>query len=1272
MRKRTSARLASALGTLGLLLLAASSLRAQIDTGSILGTISDQSGAVIPGAKVSLTNEGTTLTIVTSSKGDGTYIFTPVKIGTYTVAAEAPGFQKVTQIHLTLNIDQQLVVNLTLQPGQVTQTIEVTAAPALLQTQTAAVGQVVGSKSVNDLPLNGRNFTFLAQVVAGVNTPQADTRGNAATGAFSANGLRPAQNNYLLDGIDNNSDTVDFLNGTNFIVLPPVDAIQEFKVQTNNYSAQYGRSGAAILNATIKSGTNNLHGDFFEFFRNDVLDAADFFENAGNIKKGEFRLNQFGATIGGPIVIPHVFNGRNKLFFFGDYEGLRRRQGGVFTTSVPTSLERTSGYTNLGELITGQTGSGTHTDPLGRTVPYGTVFDPATTRAVTQGVMDPVTGLIATSTGYVRDPFYTGGSVAGIKDFTSYCATATTCMLNQIPAGRLDANAIKLLNLYPLATSSSLFSNFTASPPLRERRDAFDTRVDYNQSDKNQIFARFSYVNDPQYIPGPFGGIPDGGAFQQGDQSAASIQAALSWTHTFSPSVINEARIGENRLGTHRFGPVATRFGLPVQYGIQGMDALQCCSNGGLPAFGISGLNTLGSNAFLPSDEVSQTTQVTDNFTKIYGSHTFKAGLEYQHVKYSTLQPPWSHGEFDYYGNYTDIPQGSTDNTGPAQFVLLPCPGLTNSPTPAPTGCPSVPNAVPNVGGSSEVFTSNISLTDDGKNYWGTYFEDDWKVNSKLTLNLGVRWDWFGQTFEHFGAQANWVPGAPGTGGGAEGTGAQYLIPAHRNTGLSTSFTTLMAQDGMTIVSSNNRGLGDSQKTNFSPRIGFAYQFNPKLVMRGGYGIFYGGFENRGFSPNIGENYPFQFNFSYGVPNEHTPITVPGASAPGCTTAYTFELGFTCTPLQTTLVNASGLSLRGIQFNYKTPYTQGYNLMFQYELTPSMTLSLGYVGNVVSHLEVFPGANEVSQILPPGTCLEAPTCPPQTVSYVPFPDFGTGGSYAATEGNSHYNSLQMSVEKRYAEGLNLLGTYTYSGCRSDSGDLLNGGSIGYRAPYIPGFGIQGDYGNCDFLIRNVFHLSGGYELPLGKGKRYASGVTGFANQLVSGWSTQWIVTLEGGQPMTLSCNTTPAPGTSCNDMIIPGVDPHGSGAPDHFLNAAAFTQPCVPGTSPPAPARCVPGITGIGLLGGASSQTTGPGIGRLDLSFFKNFQLSERWRMEFRSEFFNILNHPTFNAPGFGGNGVVAIAGSTDYTNSNFGKVGSSRFPFNDPRQIQFALKVYF
>src|SRR5712692_466261 len=335
------------LATLVVLLFSAAPLRAQVDAGTILGTVSDASGGSVRGATVTLTNEGTNASLSATTGSDGTYKFTPVKIGTYKLTATLQGFTTVAQKNVTVNVGQDVVVDFSLKPGSVSETVEVVSSIPVLETQDASVGQVVDQRNVDRLPLNGRNFTFLAQLAAGVNTPQADTRGNAASGAFSANGLRPAQNNYLLDGIDNNSDTVDFLNGTNYVVLPPVDAVEEFKVQTSDFSAEFGRSGAAVLNATIKSGTNELHGAAWEFFRNDKLDAADFFENAGRRPKGALRQNQFGFTAGGPVVIPKVFNGRNKLFFFAGYEGIQQSGPDVWTLTVPTEAERRGDFSAL-------------------------------------------------------------------------------------------------------------------------------------------------------------------------------------------------------------------------------------------------------------------------------------------------------------------------------------------------------------------------------------------------------------------------------------------------------------------------------------------------------------------------------------------------------------------------------------------------------------------------------------------------------------------------------------------------------------------------------------------------------------------------------------------------------------------------------------------------------------------------------------------------------------------------------------------------------------
>jgi hypothetical protein len=489
-------------------------------------------------------------------------------------------------------------------------------------------------------------------------------------------------------------------------------------------------------------------------------------------------------------------------------------------------------------------------------------------------------------------------------------------------------------------------------------------------------------------------------------------------------------------------------------------------------------------------------------------------------------------------------------------------------------------------------------------------------------------------------------------------------IPTKRqNDVVSPSFLDLTAQDFIAIKYTNNESLGVSQKTNFGPRIGFAYQWTPKLVMRGGFGLFYNGFENRGYSPNIGENYPFQFGFNIAAQNDQTPInqaTYSSFAGTGCADFFVFESGFSCTPLDTALVGASGLALEGIQYKYQTPYTEGWNLTLQYEITPATTVSLGYVGNSAHHIESFPGSNNVNTIIPPsGTRV------------IDYPDFSRGQSYAATEGSSYYHSLQLQVERHLAKGLYFLANDTFSRTRSDAGDLLNGG-VGeqYRCPTMPGCGIQFDYRDANFDIRNVFHFSGGWELPFGPGKPFAANAKGVEKQIVDGWSMQWILTAEGGQPVTINCPTGTTNGLNCTALLLPGNRYTGKEAPNGMWNAATFTQPCNPDT-PGEPAGCV-SLTGLGLLGGAPTQVRAPGITRLDYSLFKDFQISERFRMQFRGEFFNILNHPTFMPPGLSGNGVIALPGSTNFTSSNFGKSGATRFPFQDSRQIQFALKLYF
>jgi hypothetical protein len=1206
-------KLASIFAFVALGLVAPGKVFAQVDTGSIAGTVKDSSGGVIPGAKVTVTSESTGLSLSTTSGSVGEYIFSPLRIGRYSVSAEIKGFQKVQQNSVTVDVQQRVIVDFALAPGQTTQTVMVTAEPPTLQTQDASVGQVIGERSVDALPLNGRNFTFLAQLSAGVTQGQQDTRGLGASGSFAANGLRPAQNNYLLDGIDNNVELVDFLNGTHFVVRPAVDAIQEFKIQTNSFSAEFGRSAGATLNATIKSGTNHVHGSLWEFVRNDKFDAANFFENSGGIRKGKYRQNQFGGSIGGPVFIPHVYNGKDKTFFFFDYEATRIRQAIPYFSTVPTALERSSGYTDLSELLTQ---GGTQTDVLGRTTPLGQVFDPSTTRAVACGVPDTVSGLTApcpagtavgTQIGFVREPFKG----------------------NILPASRLDPNAIALLNLFPAPNNSQLFTNFASNPAFRLDAKQFDVRGDQNFSDKDQAFVRVSYSDAPEFIPGPFSGIADGGSFSAGDQTATSWNIALSETHAFSSFLVNEARLGVNRIATTRVQPFSSDLSnIPGRFGIQAVP--QVPFNGGLGTIFITGLNTLGSNQFLPSVETSLTTQYMDNLTKVWGKHAMKVGFEHQHLRFTILQPPSGRGAWSFSGVYTEVPSTGGGNTGLAQMLLTPIKG-------------TVPGAFDFVGGSDQVQASNYANTDMGRNYDAAYIQDDWKVNPKLTLNLGLRWEYFGQIVERYGASTNFQPASPSAP-------AQFLLTRKRcNVPFSADFKSAAMTDKINIVCSGNPGLGESQKANFGPRIGIAYQVTPRFVVRAGAGLFYGGFENSVIGTYF--DFPFQFNLVFPSLAPNLPVTFSNGAI------GTLETGLSAvTPITSAAAEPAGAGLVGQDFHLKTPYTQSYNLTLQYQLSPSQTIQAAYVGNGVRHLGVYINPNSPNQILPPGL---------NSFAFSPYPDFPTSFTYSSFAGNSYYHSLQLNFERKFSAGLQALANFTWSKCRTDAVDVLNETALSYRAPLLPGFGIRGDYGLCDFDINKVFHFSGGYELPFGAGKPFLANAGKVVDGILGGWKANWILTLQDGQPFTVHCVNQTTSGFGCNALLVPGQDiyagPHNV---NQWLNPAAFASP---------PVATTIGQSDRSVLGGAATQFDGPGFHRLDFSLFKNFRTSESTHLEFRSEFFNLTNHPNFSAPGFSGNGVVAAPGSLDYTSPlTFGKIASTRDGENDQREIQFALKFYF
>ncbi len=1162
---------------------------------------------MVPVAKVALANEGTGLSTSTVTGADGSYTFAPVKIGTYTVAVEMTGFQRTTHLHVQVDIQQHVVVDFVLAPGMVTQTIEVLAPPPLLQTQSAAVGQVVGSRQINDLPLNGRNYVFLAQLSAGVSVAQEDDRGLDASGWFSANGTQPPQNNMMLDGIDNNNNQPDQVGGTPFALRPPIDAVQEFKIQTSNYSAEFGRGGGAVLNATLKNGTNQFHGDMWEFVRNDKFDAADFFENAGNVKKGKFRQNQFGLTFGGPVIVPKLYNGKNKTFFFGDYEGTRIRHALPTLTTVPTLAERNSGWTDFSDLIAGQSESGmTPPDLSGRSVPIGTVFDPATTRTVTAGQVDPVTRLVATGTGYVRDPF--PGNI--------------------IPVGRLDASAVKLMNLYPLPTAPGLFNNFTTNPAAINDSNNFDVRVDQIFGERDQMFTRASYIHNPIFNPSPLPGIADGASgFTVGRTLAVS--GVLSETHSFSSTAILESRLGFTRVATIFGHSDQDSFGIPASFGIQGIPQIK--DNGGLPTFNIGGLNQLGTRGFSPTYKNSNVWDYKENVTKIKGPHIVKFGFEYQNVFVPYLVPPRPRGQFNFSGDYTSIPGVNLGSTGRAQVVLKPIPS-------------TVPNGIDNVGGANFVGASTRSQGIIVRNYYGAYVQDEWKVNRKLTLNFGVRYEYYSPYGNRYDAQAMFIPGPPFGG-------AQYLYPTTRinDPTLGSAFIQTLQKDGIALIYAKPRDVeGYPRMDNFGPRIGFAYQLTPKLVVRSGYGIFFGGLAYSSGLDHLGtNNYPFLFNFSFPAPDPAHPIRPDNSLG-------LIENGLLYAPISAANVTlAQGFNSIAREYRPPTAYTQGTNLSVQYQLTPNQTLQLGYVGSFGRHLDIAAGANNVSQVLPP---LLNP------LNFAPFPDFALGFTYTTSQANSYYNSLQFTYERHFSKGLNMLADYTWGKCRSDAYDMLESITF-YRAPGIPGFGVKGDYGLCDYDIRKVAHFSGGYELPFGKGKHFLPDARGVANAILGGWATNFILTLQDGQPFTIPCTIATAAGVGCDALLVPGQNPiGGKHNVDQWLNPAAFANP---------PIATSVGQSDLSPLGGAATQVVGPGFHRLDFSLFKAFQTSESTRLEFRAEFFNLTNHPNFSSPGL--QGIFYGAPVLDFTNpSLFGKVTATRDSPNDPREIQFALKFYF
>jgi hypothetical protein len=1181
------------IGTAALWMLLAIALpcAAQTDQGAITGIVQDASGALIPNAHVTVTNIDTGLALETKSNNSGIFVFSPLKIGNYTVTASSPGFQTVTRQNLHLDAQQRLSVNLSLPAGAVSQTVEVTSDAPVLQTQDAAVGQVISTKEINDTPLNGRNWVYIAQLTAGVAPPFGNTRGSGS-GDFVANGQRAEQNNFILDGVDNNTNLVDFLNGASYVMRPPPDALSEFSLQTSNFSAEFGHSAGSVLQASIKSGTNRIHGDLWEYFRNTKLDAINW--NAGpDAQIPPYHQNQFGATLGFPLW-------RNKLFYFGDMEVNRISISNPTPINVPSALERQG---NFSELLNGElTGVGAPT----------TLYEPNT-----------------------ADP-----------------AQPLTCngQQNVFCASQINSVAQNILSLYPSpnANNGKLYNNYLVNVGNADNIVQWDQRLDWNINTRDQSYVRYSYNHEIKTNGLPLGPILDGSGYGGQYDTNLAMNFMGSETHVFAPTLTNEFRFGYNWgvfnfQQPNAFNPTLnTSLGLgpqpsdlkPGQYGLPSGYV-----NGTIQQWGSVGISRESQNVY----------QILDNVTKIWGNHSLKFGASFQAIRFYYIYAPADLGQYHWGGQFTGLV--GVANTGSAVADMI----------------------VDQENYASLSVSPNVN---DAQWYDAGYVQDDWRLTKRLTLNLGVRYDYFQPYKENSGQQANFVVTGPlGIG---TGSGVVQFPKSQQNITLGTPFLSALAKDNVAVQFVNNDRLATVQKTNFAPRIGLAYSPLDRTVIRAGFGIFYGGLQSEG-NGNLGANFPWS-NAANFYPATCVLDNCPSLAAQGVTLQAGLLPATDGGQLQTFI---SQPGFHSIDPNIKPPYTMTYSFGVQQQVSPNTSFTITYVGNLSRHLELYGAPNTAPGLWRPGT---------NTNPFNPFPDLGGIGEVHFA-GVSTYNSLQTKFEKRYSHGLTFLATYTWAHAlddASDAGGLFS--AIGNRQPALIPY--IDELTNSVFDIRHRFTINANYELPFGRNRAFLGTAPRWLDEILGGWSSSLTYAAQTGTPFTVSPNISTAAGGGAR--AYPVSSPFGGGGkPDpsnpsltscpaqvktkaNYFNPCAFRNP-LPGemisdATHPVGSINTDGVpvefqapvtdkaTALALLGPVQNNIYGPGYYQVNSSLFKNFSVWREQNLQFRADAFNLLNHPTLGTPN----------GSMD---ANGGLISGPKFFQNntpDARFFQLALKYVF
>jgi len=1065
--------------TVVLLLLSCPVLFAQATEGTILGNLTDQTGAAMANALVVVTNTGTGVSRETRTNEAGEYVVTNLPLGTYSVTAEAKGFKRAVQAAVPITVKARVRVDMALEVGETTQRIEVSSAAPLVKTDTAEVGGVVSRQVLQDVPVFGRNFLALAALVPGTtNGPPASRQRDFSGASVTISGASAEANNFIIDGISNNMEFSGALG-----VVPAIDAIQEFAIQTSQYSAEFGRSGGGVVNVAIKSGTNDLHGFAYDYLRNDKLDARVFDFTGTNPAKQPLRRNQFGGGLGGPII-------RNRVFGFGNYEGIRNPSSNIAQYIMPSAAERRGDFS-------------------GSSIIYA---DPATVRP------DPSNAL------GIRLPHPN----------------------NQVPASRLDPMTTRLLSFFPEPNfrdpNPNVRNNYLISERNNDRLNSFNFKGDANLNERNTVTGRISQQRGGRrrsfWMPNDRLGAK---------ASLDGTNTGLTFTRVVRPTLINEVRLGYNYL---RFGnEMLNNENIFDEFNIPGWNTVPFAK--WFPTFSIrnyTGTSIIRPIASVPTPFflVEHSWQLMENVSWQRGKHAFKFGGEVDRIANNRFQGRNGGGSLSYDGTY------STPVVGAALEPLRV--GMTDA-----------------LLGQARAFSTNYQF--DGvrirSTRFGAFFQDDYRATSKLTLNLGLRYDFYKPWTEEQDRLANFDLA----------TGQRVLPESTRR----------IVRDLVGIPNGDlppatwryttlDQIIPRKNWTNFAPRFGFAYNTNRKIVVRGGYGLFYAVTVSNNFNNAGTEGNPFFFDFSLASELDRPIIPrqgFPAGGAVGALAARTF--GGYYGPL-----------------DRPDPYTQKWSLNVQWNPLPRTAIEVGYTGQRALHASTLAPGNTP----PPG--------PGAVQDRRPYPNIGFWWQFLPIN-DSNYNGLEITFKQQPVRGFSFQSAFTFSKALAYS--------TGTDGTLSDAYNFRYDYGPANYDFRKRWVSAFIYRLPGPK-------ASALARHVLGGWETSGLITLQGGFPYFVGV-TGPilnnGAGTNRANLIRnPNL---GSGATrERWFDTSAFT----------APPNFVWGAQGKNTL-------RAPGLAQVDFAVQKVIPVTESKRFTVRMESQNFFNRvqlgqptSTLGAPNFG------------------------------------------